>query len=120
MKIIKILLAFLAWVALPADSKDWTPYEKQLLAADLVLHVCDWAQTREIARDQVRYYEGNALLGESPSKSRVDNYFIGSALLTAAASHLLPRYRRLILTGVLVIEASVVAHNQSIGVAIKF
>lgn len=117
---IKTLSAFLACFVLPAHSKDWTPYEKQLLAADLVLHACDWAQTREIARDQVRYYEGNALLGESPSTTRVDNYFIGSALLTVAAAHLLPQYRRSILTGALVIQASAVAHNQSIGVAIKF
>lgn len=114
------LALLLASAALPSHSEDWTLHDKQLFSAGLILHVCDWAQTRQIARDQTRYYESNVLLGESPSSTRVNNYFVGSALLTAAAAHLLPQYRRAILTGVLVIEASVVAQNQSIGVSIKF
>ena len=116
-------LIFAVSLALPVHTvyaQDWTAEDKRLLTAGLVLHICDWAQTRQIARDQTRYYESNVLLGESPSSTRVNNYFVGSALLTAAAAHLLPQYRRAILTGVLVIEASVVAQNQSIGVSIKF
>jgi hypothetical protein len=98
----------------------WSPDDKQLLAAALTLHACDWAQTKAIARNQARYYESNPLLGESPSISRVNNYFAATALATALAAHWMPKYRHAILTGVLAIEASVVARNQSVGVSIRF
>jgi hypothetical protein len=115
-----VLLALSLDGSFPASAADWSLEEKRLLFGALTLHACDWAQTKEIARNQVRYYESNPLLGESPSASRVNNYFIGTAAATALAAHLLPRYRRAILTGALVIETSVVARNQNIGVSIKF
>jgi hypothetical protein len=104
----------------PAHAGDWSAQEKHLLVGALTLHACDWVQTRDIARNQARYYESNPLLGESPSSARVNNYFAGTAIATTLAAHLLPRYRRAILTGALVIESSAVVRNQSIGVSIKF
>jgi hypothetical protein len=69
----------------------WSPDDQHLLAAALTLHTCDWAQTKEIARNQIRYYESNPLLGESPSISRVNNYFAGTAIATALAAHWMPK-----------------------------
>jgi hypothetical protein len=116
----RLSAAVVAAASLNGQAADWSAHDKQLLAATLTLHACDWAQTKQIARNQVRYYESNPLLGESPSIARVNNYFAGTALATALAAHLMPRYRRLILTGALVIETSAVARNQSIGVSIRF
>ena len=81
-----------------------------------VLHVIDWRQTREIAANPDRWHEHNLILGEHPSRDKVDLYFASTWLGITAGAWLLPRGWRdgLQYLGI-VIEGAYVGHNYSIG-----
>lgn len=52
--------------------------------------VIDWGQTRYIAENPTRYYELNSTLGEHPTVSAVDKYFVRTILIHTGISYLLP------------------------------
>lgn len=76
----------------------------------------DWAQTREIVRNP-NFKEGNPLLGENPSDSK-----IGAVMLTRmAVTHLIytkvqDEYRTAMLASINVVWWGVVVHNHRLGV----
>ncbi len=116
----KTLALCLLLLALPAQARDWTNEELGWGAAAAAVRLADWAQTRNIVRNPDRFREVNPLIGEHPSRGRVDGVFIlGSALLFAAA-HYFPEYRKSILQVYVVIGGGVVARNASIGVKMSF
>jgi hypothetical protein len=111
-----------AWllIAWPVSARDWAGEEIGWGAAAAAVRLADWAQTRNIVRDPDRFRETNPLIGEHPSRGRVDGSFVlGSALLFGLA-HYLPEYRKQILQWVVVLGAGVVARNASIGVRMRF
>ena len=112
-----VIALLFAW---PAQARDWTNEELGWGAAAAAVRLADWAQTRNIVRNPDRFREVNPLIGEHPSRGRVDGVFIlGSALLFAAA-HYFPEYRKSILQVYVVIGGGVVARNASIGVKMSF
>lgn len=87
-----------------------------MLAAYTVLHVMDWRQTRQIAKNPNVYWERNPLLGKHPSVSRVNKYMLASLATTAAFTYGLPKkYRRIFLGASITVTGSLVVHNFNIG-----
>lgn len=114
-----LLLACLL-IAGPVSARDWTGEEIGWGAAAAAVRLADWAQTRNIVRNSDRFREANPIIGEHPSRGRVDGSFvIGSALLFGAA-HYWPQYRKQILQWFVVLGGGVVARNASIGVRMSF
>lgn len=114
------ILCFALIVAWPVSARDWTGEELGWGAAAAAVRLADWAQTRNIVRNPDRFRETNPLIGEHPSRGRVDGAFvIGSAVLFGLA-HYLPEYRKSILRWFVVIGGGVVARNASIGVRMSF
>lgn len=74
---------------------------------------CDWGQTRSAAGTGWRTtYEGNPVMGPSPSTSTVDLYMAAVAVSTIALGHVLPDWARPILYGaVTVAETATVIDN---------
>lgn len=94
-----------------------------LLTTDYVLLAVDYTQTRNISEHCKQYdrYETNMILGKCPSSNQVTTYFAASGLVTyLLADTLEPRYRTAFLIGLGILESSVVAHNLSIGIDLKF
>lgn len=118
MRALALAILLIAW---PVSARDWTGEELGWgAAAAAAVRLADWAQTRNITRNPDRFREVNPIIGEHPSKGRVDGAFvIGSALLFGLA-HYLPEYRKQILQWFVVLGGGVVARNASIGVRMSF
>lgn len=132
MKYFILVIAFLASIfSSPAHAEsDWTTTDTALQVTYSVLHVMDWLQTRQIAANPDRWHETNPILGEHPSKGKVDAYFATTLIAHTAISYLLPKevdalgYKvparniwQMVWIGV---EAGYVAHNYSLGIQAKF
>lgn len=124
--VVGVLLASL-WTAPSAaaelsftDERAWTDTDTAYQAAYFIVHAIDWRQTRSTVGDP-KFYERNPLLGDRPSKSRVDNYFLLTAVLHVAISYALPSpYRRAWQASTIALEAYVIGRNRGVGVRVDF
>ena len=101
----------------------WTMQDSLWEAAYLATHVADWGQTRDISAQckSGGYYEVNPVIGRCPSMSRVNLYFLSTALLHAGVSTLLPKkYRRFFQTSTMVMEIGYITNNYNIGLKVNF
>lgn len=94
----------------------WDGRDTRLQAAYTALHVMDWAQTAQIARND-DYHELNPILGEHPSASEV-NLFMGVSLVlfTVLPGLIQPKYRTWMTSYMCLARAAAVAHNYRIGI----
>lgn len=114
-----IILTVTSLCAIAAD--DWTTEDTYREAAYLAVDAVDWAQTRNIARNPDKWHEQNGVLGEHPTVSQVDNYFISMAVAHVVIAHVLPAdYRSAFQYITLGAEISCVGHNIVIGISAKF
>lgn len=114
-----ILLLFATAPALAADP--WSKADKAREAVYLAMHVLDWGQTLDIAKNPDLHGEGNSILGEHPSVKRVNRYFVATALLQVGVTHALPaRWRPAFQYFWIGVEAGFVAHNYRAGVRVNF
>lgn len=117
-------------------SAPWTRGDTYRQTAIIALQVADWRQTRRIASEQVperytehpdgsserlyaypRFREVNPILGEHPSREKVDAYSAAGIVGNAAISYALsPPYREWWQWLSIIVEGAFVAHNISIGV----
>ena len=94
----------------------WEKQDTVLQATYTALHILDWAQTREIERNQA-YHELNPILGRHPSEGRINTYFASTLLGHTLVSVLLPKpYRTWWQCVTIGIEAGVTGSNYIIGV----
>lgn len=101
----------------------WTMQDTLWEAAYLMTHVADWGQTRDISAQcgSGGYYEVNPVIGRCPSMSRVNLYFLSTALLHAGTATLLPKkYRRFFQTSTMVMEIGYITNNYNIGLKVNF
>jgi len=81
----------------------------------------DWAQTRYAARHPAQFYEINPIIGKHPSVKEVDRYFIGSLAVKNTIFFILPeKYQPIWAMGMTTISVGLIAHNNSIGIQMKF
>ena len=85
------------------------------------LHVVDWGQTLEIARNPIDYHEVNPVIGRHPSVGKVNIYMLSSAIIHAGISYVLPDkvrpYWQYFSIGV---SGACMARNLNIGLGVRF
>jgi len=121
--LIKYLVALLIiCLPIPVQTADkWTKTELGLQALSTSLQIIDWGQTLDIAEKPDRYREINPLIGEHPSRGRVNTYFAVSVLSNIFIAHLLPSlWRRVWLGSRIMISGYLVNGNYGIGLRVNF
>ena len=115
-----LLLSMAPSYVLAADK--WSTQDKALEGTYQVLHFVDWRQTRYIAKNPDDYYEKyNKLLGEHPSTTEVDIYFISTAILHPIITHYLPKEWRPYWQGITIsISGACVVNNFAVGIRMDF
>ena len=118
--LIMALACFLLSVGCPGMWKKrgedpWTTGDTVRQVLGIGLLALDWNQTRQNAGDP-RYNEQNLILGDRPSRGRVDIYFPISAIIgTAFATQLKKPYRQMFQYGLIGVEGYCVYNNHENG-----
>ena len=122
MKYVIMVVLLLSLVHYDATAADrWSTQDKALEGTYQVLHFVDWRQTRYIAKNPDDYYERNPILGEHPSTTTVDIYFISTAILHPIITHYLPKEWRPYWQGVTIsISGACVINNFAVGIRMDF
>jgi hypothetical protein len=120
-KLLCIILFILIFSTQSSAFDEWTTKDTKLQVTFAFLHIMDWGQTRHIARNPGRYFEKNWILGEHPSVSDVDEYFISALVVHTTISYMLPkRYRGYWQVFWIGAEYNTIKRNYSMGIKIKF
>jgi hypothetical protein len=122
MKIFIIIIFFCLIPALSFASDPWSIQDIALESTYIALHVIDWGQTRDIAKNPDEYHEAyNPLLGNHPSKDKVDLWFLTTTVTHILITNYLPSECRPYFQGVTIgIAGSLVLINFSVGLKIAF
>ena len=122
MRLIAITVLFIISVSTPSRAFDtWDRTEKGLLIASTVAMVVDWRQTVYIANHPGRYWECNPILGRHPSEREVNLYFVGAVIGKIIVAHILPsKWRKIWLTGMMVVSVGCVGNNLRAGIGMKW
>lgn len=116
-----IRLILILMLALPLPSMAWNKSDTQRETIWQLIHVVDWGQTVDIAKNPNRYSEINPLIGEHPSVNDVHRYMIASSLTHYLVSRTLkPRYRKYWQYITIGMTGTLIAHNYSVGLRINF
>lgn len=119
MKTLFSMILFLALTS-PAHA-EWTKTDTAFQLVYSALHITDWGQTRDIAKNPDRFHENNPILGKHPSVGKVDTYMALTLIGSTAMSILLPpKYRRWWQVGLIGLEGALVIHNFNIGIKVNF
>jgi len=120
MKTIIILVALL----LPASAPAFDPWNTQDVALEVtwqLVHLIDWGQTRNIAAHPEKYREINPILGDHPSRQKVNLYMATGTLVHLGITHVLPKRCRPYFQGVTIgLSGACVLHNFNIGLQVRF
>ena len=116
-----VLCVSMLLLSFVAKAEEPTTVDRGMEAAAMVLLAADWNQTRQIAQQPKKYYETNRILGDHPSVGSVNTYFVATMLTTAILTEVLPdTYRKILLSGIIVVEVWAVSNNKVIGLNVKF
>lgn len=112
-----IISALLLICSMQVSAGEWKPVHQATVTGLLVV---DWAQTRDIAR-RPDIIEMNPILGENPSINKVNQYFLGSAVLFNTAMYFLPEDHAKKLAYVVGgVQILAIGNNVAIGVKLDF
>ena len=91
-----IAVALVASLAMTGQvqAEEWTTLQKVSYTASIAANIIDWGQTRTIAKNPHKYRELNKFLGDHPSIGRVNNHFLVTTAILAAAPHFSDTYRK--------------------------
>lgn len=116
----KLLIILLLFPSL-CFAGNWTKEDTYRQATYMTLHVIDWGQSRDIAKNPQIYRETNPLLGRHPSVSRVDAVLASTLLLhTYIAYKLPPSHRKTWQMFWVGVEFGATLNNYRAGVEINF
>ena len=109
-----IILILFAGCTLTPDK--WSAQDYAMQSLVVGTKAVDWLQTKEIARND-DYYERNPILGENPSQTEVNLFFLAGSILETGAVHFTKsEYRPYVQTIFIGVNSAFVIHNYSIGV----
>jgi len=92
-----------------------------LMLSAMLLTAADYRQTQVGVIEQHAYYEQNPLMGHHPSMGTLNTRLAVSMAGMVATHYLLPpRVARAVFLTDIAVEAAVVAHNEYIGMRIRF
>lgn len=125
-----VVTAALLCVVVPAKAESWNTEEAVLEVVWQGLHLLDWGTTLDIVSRPDEYHEINPILGDHPSRGKVNLYMGLGAVLHPLVTHVLPRDAevfglsfkpRRIWQGVtIMVSGACVANNFSIGLRLNF
>ena len=116
----KLLLLSLCLMPTIAHA-EWSTTDTVMEATYAVVHIMDWRQTRAIVGSEGRWRETNNILGDHPSRDRVDTWFAGTLAGHALVSYLLPdKCRTAWQTLTIGMEATTVVRNYQLGIKVAF
>lgn len=119
--LIIVLLVVIASPVRAENKRSWTAGDTILQLTFSAVHAMDWSQTLYIARNPCTDHETNPVLGEHPSKGRVNSYFASTLVLHTAISYVLPKPYRTIWQVVWIGgQAVTVKRNIDVGIKIHF
>jgi len=99
----------------------WTKAEIGLQTLSTSLQIIDWGQTLDIADKPDQYSEINPIVGEHPSRGRVNTYFAVSVLSNILIAHLLPStWRKVWLGSRIAVSGYLINKSYGIGLRINF
>ena len=112
----------LALCLLPTTARaEWTTTDTVMEATYAAVHVMDWRQTRVIAKSEGHWRETNGILGDHPSRDKVDTWFAGTLAGHAIISYLLPDKWRTTWQAITIgMEATTVVRNYQLGIKVAF
>ncbi len=117
MKTLLLLIITLMITQSCTHSQPWSTQDKILQSTYLSLHTTDWAQTRN-ADWSTGLHETNPILGNSPSQSSIDIYFILTGLAHCLVTHILPPVYRPYWQGLtILLEGYCVGKNFQLGMS---
>lgn len=100
---------------------EWTAADTGFQVAYTALLAADCAQTRYGASHPAKFQEANPMLGDHPSKGKINNACLIAGLGHFGISYILaPGARRLWQAGAIMIEVYTVANNKHVGVKMEF
>jgi len=115
------LIIILLFIPITSLAEEWTKADSQRETVYLVLHAADWLQTRNIARDPVRWHEYNPIIGKHPTIGRVNNYFALSTIAHISIVDALPKeYRKAFQYFTIGFKGKLVYHNFHVGISAQF
>ncbi len=91
--VVMFLVFFLPSLSVGEDRAAWTATDTAVQAAFVAITIIDWEQTRTFTCDQDNDYhkdETSPLLGDHPSKQKIDLVFGAGILAHTAIAYLLP------------------------------
>lgn len=106
-----------------SDTKpEWSKADKERQALYMAMHLADWAQTKNIARNPEKFYEKvNPILGDHPHPDKVDAYFALTGLAQLyLADKLPPKWREFFQEAGIGLEAGMIGNNVKLGIKAKF
>lgn len=101
-------------------SCSWTKAEITKETAWLVLHTVDYSQTRYAMDRPDEFKELNPLLGDHPSKGRLNTFALLGAILHPVGTHYLEEYRAVWQNITLGMKVVVIGNNFYVGAKIRF
>jgi hypothetical protein len=120
-KILIALLLVLCSMPTVQAFDTWTETDTKYQLTYAILHVMDWGQTLDIAKNPDTYYEKNLILGRHPSVKDVNNYFASSLVIHTVIAYMLPEEARRVWQGIwIVMEGNSVSNNFGIGLQFNF
>lgn len=112
---------FILLLLFPLSTFAWDKTDTQREIVWQVMHIIDWGQTVDIAKNPGKYYEINPLLGKHPSVEKVHKYMIASSLIHYVVStSLKSKYRKYWQYVTIGITGTLIMHNYRIGLRINF
>ena len=116
MKLIALLLAITL-----SGCMAWSKADIAREATYVAIHMVDWGQTRDIAKNPDKYHEKNPILGEHPSTKEVDRYMAASLAGHILITSLLPsNLRPYWQYGTIAFSGYLVVNNHSIGLRMSW
>ena len=114
-------LALALILAAPSASAELSGEEWGKQLAYSAVHLADWAQTRAIAADPLRWHEKNLILGPHPRAVEVNRYFAATLAAHWAITYALPpEWRKPWQEGTIVLELAVVHRNARLGISMRW
>ena len=118
-KLLAVLLLTVPF-CVEAQTREWTDNEKLLGVAAGVLLAADWTLSKDMSRHYDQYHEMNPLLGKNPSVGRLNSHMLLTIPLVYFAADNAEKYRKEVLSTVILLESVNVGHMLSIGLHFQF
>ena len=118
------LLLLMVIVLLPNNSfafDSWSTRDYTLQATWTVLHIVDWGQTLDIAKNPDRFHEVNPILGKHPSVNKVNMFMALGTVINPLIVHVVPSKWRPYFQGLSIgVKTGCVVNNYYAGMHVNF